>query len=77
MDSEINKLLVLLAQRKRPHQNGWVSLYPDGDIYQLPLPADQFWCLICDQIYPTSYHQYELYEHGLSHLKEHNLLPFI
>lgn len=62
--------LIKLVQRKRndPYFEVWHSY-----IFRIDRPSD-FECFLCGAVY----HNFpDIEEHGINHLKEHNLLPFI
>ncbi len=62
-DSVYEPVLVLLARRYFPNEKQWL-------IKKLNLKC---YCILCNQYIFESLTQ----EHGISHLREYNLLPFI
>lgn len=62
---ELHKILLSIARRKIPSANNW------GE----NLANNKGKCFICDKIISSDFEVVE--EHGVQHLKERNLLPFI
>ncbi len=68
----INKALTMLAGRINPtsnRDNGWWE-YMETDSFDKR-------CLICCQPIVGDSHMEAVGSHGMQHLKEHNLLPFM
>lgn len=72
MDESLHSLLLSLAQRNDETCTDWI-----GPVFSSNL-SDQFfycYCYICEKTFPNSNNAIE--KHGMQHLKEKNLLPFI
>ena len=61
------EILLILAKRKYPETSVWRSYFQSKNLIK---------CLIYDQI-DYIHDNVDAREHGLQHLKEYNLLPFL
>ena len=69
MNSECEKILIMLAQRKgSKFDHIWY-----GDM--AAFGYTKYKCFICGD--PLVCHVPYIYEHGIQHLREKNLLPFV
>ena len=68
LDDTAEQILIQLAKRKCPETNRWNKL--DSKFSH----AYTIHCLICDQTFPNVQ---GINRHGIQHLKDKNLLPFI
>lgn len=74
LNDKLNSLLLLLAKRINNNVEEW-SVWKFPERYKNDKESLIVICLICyDEI--DMYYK-SISEHGLLHLKEHNLLPFI
>ena len=77
LNDKLNSLLLLLAKRINNNVEEWsVWKFPERDKRNISDKESLIViCLICNDEIDMYYKS--ISEHGLLHLKEHNLLPFI
>jgi hypothetical protein len=75
MEHICKKILLRLAKRNYPNSYGWWKSYPYSPEPGIQPQKLMIRCLICDKDIETELEKVE--KHGLNHLKESNLLPFI
>jgi len=66
---QIKPLLNLLAQKINPDRYDWCGRYPSDGVIDR--------CHICMAVLDDSLSFKQVREHGIQHLKDRNLLPFI
>lgn len=70
MTNEERMALIYLVRRETQYSGftWWYFINPDDNL------VCRYQCCLCSEIF---YSNLQIEEHGILHLKEHNLLPFI
>lgn len=81
-ERELDRLCHMLACRTNPSWGKYHKLAWTDFVFNSKKQCRQFKCGICNEIIAdfdsmTNEHTRLIYEHGLNHIKEKNLLPFI